>query len=123
MSFEPTPEQLQQMKERLQNLCEGLGIVYRERADDPCDGGITLTFTYAEEDVVDQLIRTARKSLASFGPEYWLNDSHPGAAQFRHTDQIQYRVWKCFLVAHHYWSVTFYLCDPSERYSLLEDSQ
>ncbi|ASJ88825.1 hypothetical protein ACEP6V_20850 [Pseudomonas aeruginosa] len=123
MSYEPTPEQLQQLQERLQKLCEGLGIVYRERADDPCHGGITITFTYGEEELVDQLIRNARKTFAYCGAEYWLSDTDPAAAQYRRAEQFSYQVSKCLIVSHKYWSVTFTLCSPGEKYSLLESCQ
>lgn len=115
------PEQLHQLKESLQRLCAGLQIVYAERADDPLDDEITLTFTYGEEALADQLIRAARVTFASFGPEYWLPDSHPAAAQFRQSEHLQFRVCKSLIVSHLYWSVSFILCDPEEGYSLVEN--
>ncbi|MFU4911794.1 hypothetical protein ACM7ZU_29960 [Pseudomonas aeruginosa] len=115
------------LNEHLKKLYAGLDIDgdYSRRVD-PLDylaGEIYLTFTFHEESYVDNLIRAARQSLASFGPEYWLPDNHPGAAQFRQSGHIQFRIHKSLIRSHLYWGVSFILCAPDEGYSLLEDTQ
>lgn len=120
-------QMLHQLNGHLQGLYADLGIPHQftERVEsiDPRDDMIHLTFTHGEEDHADQLIRAARRSFASFGPEYWLPDNHPGAAQFRHTEHMQFKVRKSLIVSHLYWGVSFILCGPDEGYSLVEDTQ
>lgn len=120
-------QKLHQLNGHLQGLYADLGIPHHftERVEsiDPRDDMIHLTFTHGEEDHADQLIRAARRSFASFGPEYWLPDNHPGAAQFRHTEHMQFKVRKSLIVSHLYWGVSFILCGPDEGYSLVEDTQ
>ncbi|HBP4970067.1 TPA: hypothetical protein L5627_006005 [Pseudomonas aeruginosa] len=115
------------LNEHLKELYSGLDIDgdYSRRAD-PLDQRaeqIHLTFTFHEEGHADSLIRAARQSLATDGPEYWLPDYHPGAAQFRQTEHIQFKVRKSLIRSHLYWGVSFILCAPEEGYSLLEDTQ
>jgi len=118
---------LQLLNEHLKGLYAGIGIdgSYAQRAEpiDQRDDYIHLTFTFDEEEYADRLIRSARRSLASFGPEYWLPDYHPGAAQFRQSDHIQFKVHKSLIRSHLYWGVSFILCAPEEGYSLYEDTQ
>jgi hypothetical protein len=118
---------LQQLNEALQELWGDLkfSTSYIERVDpiDPRQAEIHFTFTFDEEDLADQLIRAARSKLASFGPEYWLSDSHVGAAQFRQDGHIAFKAHKSLILSHLYWGVSFILCAPGESYSLVEDSQ
>ncbi|MBX4139555.1 hypothetical protein K1567_27090 [Pseudomonas sp. S5F11] len=120
-------EKLQRLNVALQGLWEGLNItpryVERVEAIDPRDDEIHFTFTFEEEDIADQLIRAARRTLASFGAEYWLPHYHPGAAQFRQEEHMQFKVRKSLIVSHLYWGVSFILCEPEEGYSLVEDHQ
>ncbi|HBN8046990.1 TPA: hypothetical protein ACG5BG_002993 [Pseudomonas aeruginosa] len=99
-------QKLHQLSDRLQALCAdlNLGALYADRLEpiDPRDNEIHLTFALAEEEQADQLIRAARRTLASFGPEYWLPDSHPQAAQFRQDAHIQFRVRKSLVQSHLY---------------------
>lgn len=118
-----TVHRLHQLQEHLQALCSDLQIDYAERADDPRDDEINLTFTYEEEAQVDRLIRAARVSFASYGPESFLPESHPGAAQFHQSEQMKFRVHKSLILSHMYWSVSFILCGQEEGYSLLENAQ
>ncbi|MFG8764943.1 hypothetical protein ACEOVB_29560 [Pseudomonas aeruginosa] len=115
------------LNEHLKELYGSLGIDgnYSQRVD-PLDeraGEIYLTFTFNEEEYADSLIRAARQSFASFGPEYWLPDNHPGAAQFQQSGHIQFKIRKSLIRSHLYWGVSFILCAPDEGYSLLEDTQ
>jgi hypothetical protein len=118
---------LQQLSEALQGLWDDLKItpsyVSRVEPIDPQDDEIHFTFTFEEEDVADQLIRAARRTLASFGPEYWLPEYHLGAAQYRQSEHIQFKIRKSLIVSHLYWAVSFILCAPEEGYSLTEDTQ
>jgi hypothetical protein len=118
---------LQRLNAALQGLWDDLKIIprYVERVEpiDPRDDEIHFTFSFEEEDFADQLIRAARRTLASFGPEYWLPDHHPHAAQFRQAEHMQFKVRKSLIVSHLYWGVSFILCTPEEGYSLTEDTQ
>ncbi|MBD9427951.1 hypothetical protein IB232_21680 [Pseudomonas sp. PDM15] len=118
---------IQQLSNALEEICDALNISpsYLERVEplEPQGDHIHLTFMFEEEELADQLIRAARRKLASFGPEYWLPDYHPGAAQFSQTEHMQFKVRKSLIVSHLYWGVSFILCAPNEGYSLLEDTQ
>lgn len=116
---------LQQLHKQLQKLCLSLGLNYTERADavDDRREEVHLTFTYDEEDQVDRLIRAARVTMASFGPESFLPESHPNTKQFRHSEQVHYQVHKSLILSHMYWGLTFTLCSPEDRYSVTEDTQ
>ncbi|MEB0222046.1 hypothetical protein [Pseudomonas sp. AB12(2023)] len=120
-------EKLQQLNVALQGLWDGLNVTprYVERVDpiDPRDDEIYFTFTYEEEDLADQLIRAARRTLASFGPEYWLPDYHHRAAQLRQGEHMAFKVYKSLIRSHLYWGVSFILCKPEQGYSLVEDTQ
>lgn len=120
-------KKIQELNVALQMLWADLKLtaIFKERVEpiSQNDDHIHFTFTYDEEEDVDQLIRAARRTLASFGPEYWLPDSHTGAAQFRQGEHIQFKVRKSLIVSHLYWGVTFVLCAPEEGYSLVEDTQ
>ncbi|MBV7547487.1 hypothetical protein KW849_14440 [Pseudomonas sp. PDM26] len=120
-------KKLLQLSESLQRIWDDLKLTpsYSERAEpiDPRDDEVHFTFTYEEEELADQFIRAARRTLASFGPEYWLPDSHPLAAQFRQDGHIQFKVRKSLIVSHLNWGVSFILCDAEEGYSLVEDTQ
>ncbi|EMA3568486.1 hypothetical protein L4P64_004474 [Pseudomonas aeruginosa] len=120
-------EKLQQLNIALQGLWDGLNVTprYVERVEpiDPRDDEIHFTFSLEEEDIADQLIRAARRALASFGAEYWLPHYHPRAAQFRQEEHMQFKVRKSLIVSHLYWGVSFILCEPEEGYSLVEDHQ
>ncbi|MNF34348.1 hypothetical protein D3C85_798250 [compost metagenome] len=120
-------KKLQQLSETLQGLWDDLKLTpsYGERVEpiDPRDDKIHFTFTFEEEELADQLIRAARRTLASFGPEYWLADYHPSAAQFRQGEHMQFKVRKSLIVSHLYWGVSFILCAHEEGYSLVEDTQ
>lgn len=111
---------LQQVWARLE-----LDIAYAERVEPvgPRDDEIHFTFNFSEEDTVDRLIRAARRTLASFGPEYWLPDDHPQAADFRQSGHLAFKVRKCLIRSHLYWGVSFCLCEADEGYSLIEDTQ
>lgn len=119
--------QLQKLSKALEVICDALNLSpsYLQRVEplEPRSDHIHLTFTFDEEELADKLIRTARRKLASFGPEYWLPDYHPSAAQFCQTEHMQFKVRKSLIVSHLYWGVSFILCAPNEGYSLLEDSQ
>ncbi|MDG1581022.1 hypothetical protein [Pseudomonas sp. GOM6] len=120
-------DRLNSLQKNLLSTFEALGIgsSFEARAE-PIQAGddhIHFTFTFAEEELVDRLIRTARSSFASFGPEYWLPDSHPGSAQFQQDNHLQYRVLKSLIQSHLYWGVSFILCGPNEGYSLVETTQ
>lgn len=118
---------LRRLSESLQGLWDNLKLTptYSERVEpiDPTGYEVHFTFTFDEEDLADQLIRTARRTFASFGPEYWLPDYHPSAAQFRQAEHIQFKVRKSLIQSHLYWGVSFILCAPDEGYSLVEDTQ
>lgn len=118
---------LKQLSEALQGLWDDLKLTqsFGERVEPigPLADEIHFTFRHDEEDLADQLIRAARRTLASFGPEYWLPDYHPGAAKFRQSEHIQFKVRKTLIVSHLYWGVSFILCTPEEGYSLVEDTQ
>ncbi|MBO8305175.1 hypothetical protein [Pseudomonas aeruginosa] len=120
-------EKLQQLNVALQGLWDDLKITprYVERVEpvDSRDDEIHFTFTLEEEDIADQLIRAARRALASFGAEYWLPHYHPRAAQFRQGEHMQFKVHKSLIVSHLYWGVSFILCEPEEGYSLVEDHE
>jgi hypothetical protein len=123
----PQMLKLLRLSDSLQALCADLKLDprYAARVEPigPRDNQVHLTFTFAEEEQADQLIRAARRTLASFGPEYWLPNSHPQAAQFRQDAHIQFKVRKRLIKSHMYWGVSFILCDPEEDYSMVEDIQ
>lgn len=116
-----TELKIQQLQGHLQALCPTLGIDYAGHADAPVDGHIYLAFPYEEEDVVDKLIREMRIRHASFGPEYWLANNHPGGFLFRTEEHLQYRVVKALIISHLYWGVSFILCNEEEGYSVKEE--
>ena len=123
----PQQNGIQELKVALQKSWAGLNLtaVFEERVEPVSqnDDHIHFTFDYDEEEQVDQLIRTARRTLARFGPEYCLPESHRRAAQFQQDEHIQFKVRKSLIVSHLYWGVTFMLCGPEEKYSLVEDTQ
>lgn len=118
---------LKQLSKALKGLCDDLKLTpsYDERVEpiDPRDDLVHLTFKLDEEEQADQLIRAARRTLASFGPEYWLPEYHPRATNFRQCEHMQFKVRKSLIVSHLYWGVSFILCAPDEGYSLVEDTQ
>lgn len=116
---------IQRLKNHLELLCNELEINFAERAEqvESNDKNVHLTFTYDEEDQVDKLIRSARTSIASFGPEYWLPEHHPGASRFLQSAHMPFKVRKSLVRSHLYWAVTFTLIDAETGYSLLEDTQ
>jgi len=120
-------KQLGALNERLRSVFVDLGVGAsfdgRSEQIQPGDDRLHLTFTYAEEDLVDQLIRTARKRFASSGPEYWLPCTHPGSKQFEHENPVCFRVQKSLIQSHFYWGVSFILCSSDEGYSMVENTQ
>jgi len=115
--------EIQELDEALQSIWVSSKLTpsYAERLG-LHDDHIHFIFSYEEEEQVDQLIRAVRRTLASFGPEYWFGGGSSVAAQFRDCEQINFKVRKSFIVNDLSWSVMFVLCGPNEGYSLVEDT-
>lgn len=113
--------ELNRLNERLSALCADPRIRYTYANCVIEEGKIILPFAYEEEETADRLIREVRRSLASFGPEYWFPNYHAAAALFH--EHLQYRVRKCFIQSSLSWMVSFILCGPEEGYSLVEECQ
>lgn len=109
------------LRHKLTGLCESLGIDYRGVADQPFEDSINMTFTLAQESIVDLLVRKIRATYASDGPEYWLSDSQPERVHFRDSEQMGLNIHKSFIRSHQYWSLEVSLTDGP--YNFTENTQ
>lgn len=120
------PSEIEQLRAGLQAVWRDLNLspAFADRLDPDVvrDGEINFLFALDEEDKADQLIRGARRTMASFGLEYWLPHYHPLAAHFGHEGHLQYKVHKSLYVSNLQWMVSFALCGPEEGYSFVETS-
>lgn len=109
------------LRHKLIGLCTALGIDYKGIADQPFEDSINMTFTLAQEPIVDLLVRKIRATYASDGPEYWLSDYQPERALFRDCEQMGLSIHKSFIRSHQYWSLEVSLTDG--RFSFTENTQ
>lgn len=99
--------------EKLKPIVEAEGVTYSEIADRPDldECSVTITFFQSQEETVDRIIRSARKSLLrhnSMDFKAWGDDGYT------------FEVYKSFVNSHDYWSLTFLFAD---RYKLVEAFQ
>jgi len=88
------------------------GVTFSSTADEPDfkSRSINLTFYSSEEEKVDQLVKTVRRTL--------LNDSDIGSSS--NDIKFIYSVVKSFIRSNQYWSLEFQL---SDKYELTENTQ